>query len=208
MRATPLKKLRRNRPENSVFLNLAYDAEFANQFLAYVCGICAFGMAPRVTLEIPGGSRRLDRICSLIEDCQYSIHDLSWVVLDDSPVPVPRFNMPFELGLAVRHAMSSGSEHTWYVFESTPWRLQRSLSDLNGTDAYIHDNSVDGILRELAKAFVRRRRQPTVARMRLVYDTCLVQLPEILQQAAASSLFNARALQEIVIFASELANQL
>jgi hypothetical protein len=52
-------------------------------------------------VEIPGGARRLDRILRLIRSCRYSFHDLSRVELDRNPPPTPRFNMPFELGLAI-----------------------------------------------------------------------------------------------------------
>jgi hypothetical protein len=67
--------------EDFVFLNVPYDSIFAAPFLAYICGICAFGLIPRATLELQGGTRRLDRIVSLIESCRYSIHDMSRVEL-------------------------------------------------------------------------------------------------------------------------------
>jgi hypothetical protein len=78
-------------PKNrtSVFLNLPYDSKFENLYLAYICGIQAFGMAPRVALEIPGGKRRLDRITQLIRTCKYAIHDLSRVELDSRPLAHP-----------------------------------------------------------------------------------------------------------------------
>jgi len=121
--------------QKSVFLNLPYDARFRSLFLAYVAGTSAFGLIPRATLEIPGSARRLDRILALMESCQYSIHDMSRVQLDRRPPPTPRFNMPFELGLAVEyHTRRANREHTWFVFETRPWRLQKSLNDLNGTD--------------------------------------------------------------------------
>src|SRR3984885_3421054 len=84
----------------SVFLNIPYDAGFENLFLAYISAISAFGFTPRATLEIPF-NRRLDRILSLIEKSEYSIHDLSGVQLDRAIPCTPRFNMPFELGLTV-----------------------------------------------------------------------------------------------------------
>jgi hypothetical protein len=91
----------KQKPRDKVFLNLPYDPKFANLFLAYICAIHAFGMDPRVTLEIPGGARRLDRIFELIQSCDFSVHDLSRVQLDRAKPRTPRFNMPFELGLAV-----------------------------------------------------------------------------------------------------------
>jgi hypothetical protein len=68
--------------------------------MAYIAGITSFGLVPRATLEIPGGKRRLDRIFTLIRGCRYSFHDMSRVELDSKRPPTPRFNMPFELGLA------------------------------------------------------------------------------------------------------------
>jgi hypothetical protein len=96
----------KQRPRDRVFLNLPYDPKFENLFLSYICAVQAFGMDPRVTLEIPGGTRRLDRIFSLIQSCEYSVHDLSCVRLDRAKPSTSRFNMPFELGLAVAWEMS------------------------------------------------------------------------------------------------------
>ena len=208
MPKTPRAKRPSDGIGDSVFLNVPYDARFSAQFLAYLCGICAFGLVPRVTLEIQGGTRRLDRIVELIESCRYSIHDLSWVVVDATPPPTPRFNMPFELGLCVLHTMRSDAEHTWFIFESMAWRIQKSLSDLNGTDPYIHEDTIEGVFRELAKAFVRTGRQPSVKQMQFLYDHLTINLPRILTDAAATDPFNARAFSDIVVFTSALAQSL
>ena len=56
------------------------------------------------TLELPGPQRRLDRIAELLASCHYSFHDLSRVETAGPAPRVPRFNMPFELGLAVEHS--------------------------------------------------------------------------------------------------------
>jgi len=50
-----------------VFLNVPYDRNFADLFLAYIAGLTALGLVPRVTLEIAGGERRLDRTLDLIQ---------------------------------------------------------------------------------------------------------------------------------------------
>jgi hypothetical protein len=189
--------------KDAVFLNVPYDAQFSELFSAYICGLCAFGLTPRATLELPVETR-LDRIVGLIEACRYSIHDLSRTTLDPGPPETPRFNMPFELGLAVSHARRRSS-HKWFVFESTAYRLQRSLSDLNGTDPYIHDGTVQGVFRELAKAFVRAKRQPTVPQMQRIYDETKSEASRIHENAGSSESFNARVFQEMVIFATSLA---
>jgi hypothetical protein len=133
---------------------------------------------------------------------------MSRVELDSTPPPTPRFNMPFGLGLSVLHANRSPDAHTWFLFESVNWRIQKSLSDLNGTDPYIHDGTVEGVFRELAKAFVRADRQPSVREMRLLYDGLSPVMPRILTDAAAADPFNARAFQDIVVFTTALAQDL
>lgn len=92
------------RPLNTAFLNVPYDKKYEDLYLAFIAGLCGFGLTPRATVEIPGSERRLNRILSLIKDCRYSFHDLSRVELDRRSPPTPRFNMPFELGLAVASA--------------------------------------------------------------------------------------------------------
>jgi hypothetical protein len=195
--------------QKSVFLNLPYDARFRSLFLAYVAGTSAFGLIPRATLEIPGSARRLDRILALMESCQYSIHDMSRVRLDRRPPPTPRFNMPFELGLAVGyHTHRANREHTWFVFETKPWRLQKSLSDLNGTDVYVHGGTPAGVFRELLSAFVRHHNQPTVRQMTVIFEALQKNLRPILQETGAASAFEASVFRRISVYASALADEL
>lgn len=201
---------RKNRAvKDTVFLNIPYDPLFSTLFLAYVAGLSAFGLMPRATLEIPGSTRRLERIISLIKSCEYSIHDLSRVELDPIPPPTPRFNMPFELGLAVALDASFPKErHAWFVFETAQWRIQKSLSDLNGTDAYVHGGTVDGVFRELAKAFVRSKKQPTVQHMRTIYDRSTTVLPKLLADAGSEGPFQARVFQDLIVYAGTVADEL
>jgi hypothetical protein len=101
----------------SVFLNVPYDAAFENLLLAYIAAVSAYGFAPRATLEIPFGQRRLDRILTLIQESRYSIHDLSRVQVDRKAPRTPRFNMPFELGLTVALEKTAHPDHSWIVCE-------------------------------------------------------------------------------------------
>ncbi len=180
---------------------------FQNLCLAYICGISALGFVPRATLEIPGGSRRLDRIFRLIRNCPFSVHDLSRVELDRKRPPTPRFNMPFELGLCVAWERIGKKKHTWFVYESRMRRLAKSLSDLNGSDPHIHGGTVTGVLRELCSAFVRSGRRPSIQQLRKVYRDVEKSLPEVLRRAGAKSIFNARVFKDICVIASESADK-
>lgn len=192
-----------------VFLNIPYDAQFENLFLAYIAGISAFGLVPRATLEIPGSSRRLEKILALMKECRYSIHDLSRVELDRTPPTTPRFNMPFELGLAVaQHGVGPGSKRDWFVCESVRHRLLKSLSDLNGTDPHIHDGRIRGLFRELGDIFARTDRQPSAAQMERIYRGLRNSLPEILSKSGTKSVYGARVFRELCVVASVYASKL
>lgn len=190
-----------------VFLNVPYDHDFEKLFLAYIAGITAFGLVPRATLEIPSSSRRLDKIIALIETCRYSVHDLSRVKCNPHAPRTPRFNMPFELGLAVAYQRKVGGEkHSWFVCEAMQFRLAKSLSDLNGTDPYIHDGKIVGVFRELCNIFARSDRQPTTQQMGQVYREISQNLAEIMRRSGATSPYTTRVFKDLIFVASDYAN--
>jgi hypothetical protein len=187
---------------NAAFLNVPYDERYQDLYLAFIAGLTAFGLDPRAALEVPGGNRRLDRIFELITSCQYSFHDLSRVQLDRKSPRAPRFNMPFELGLVLGWLQTSGRRnHTWFVFEAVERRVSKSLSDLDGTDPYIHDERPKGVFRELGNALVRSVDQPTTGQMYSVYRNIKIAAPLIMKNAGAKSLFEARVFRQLVVLA-------
>jgi len=68
---------------------------------------------------------------------------------------VPRFNMPFELGLAI--AISNFDRHVprhgLVVLEEKAHRLQLTLSDLNGLDPQVHGGTKRGMIRCVLNVF-------------------------------------------------------
>jgi hypothetical protein len=191
-----------------VFLNIPYDARFEDLFLAYITGIVALGFVPRATLEIQGGERRLEKIYDLIGECRYSIHDLSRVELDRRRPRVPRFNMPFELGLTVaRHWQDSPDKHVWFVCESMEYRLLKSLSDLNGTDPCIHGGTPTGVLRELLNMFERPGAKPRLKQLLLAYKQLRRLKPALLADGGPQRLFTKRAFEELCIAARTVTKQ-
>jgi hypothetical protein len=58
--------------QRTAFLNVPYDRRYEPLYLAFIAGLCGFGLIPRATIEIPGSERRLDRIIGLIRSCRYS----------------------------------------------------------------------------------------------------------------------------------------
>jgi hypothetical protein len=200
---------KRKRPRTEVFLNIPYDKKFERLFVAYIAGISAFGLIPRATLEITDSSRRLDKILQLIESCEYSIHDLSRVELDREKPRTPRFNMPFELGMAVAfQKRMKNKKQSWYVFESTSHRLEKSLNDLNGTDPRIHMGRIQGVMGELCQIFERRGRQPVVLQMMGIYRRLRKSQGAILKKSGGGTLYSRRAFLDISVAASKLADEI
>jgi len=190
---------------NSVFLNIPYDDEFRELYLAYIVGLYQLGLVPRLASGIQGGERRLDRILALIKTCRYSIHDLSRVELSVPPPETPRFNMPLELGLAIAWTHQNPKRHTWFVWESSPFRIQKSTSDLNGTDPNIHHGTVEGVLSELRCAFVLRD-SPSVQRMTKAFELVKVKVNKILSSAGTTDVFSASAFKALCFVALNAAS--
>ena len=190
----------------AVFLNIPYDEEFSSLYVAYIVGLYYLGLVPHIASEIAGGARRLERILALIKSCRYSIHDLSRVEVSAKPGSAPRFNMPLELGITVTWSALHPSRHTWFVFESEPYRLQRSTSDLNGSDAYIHGGSPEGVFRELLNAFWRRD-APSLHEMVREHRFAELGLKlHFLPKTGADSPYAQAVFQELCLFCSNFAH--
>lgn len=149
---TTSRHTRRSDP-GQVFLNIPYDRRYEPLFLALIAGLAGLGFTPRCVLEIPHQQNRLQRIFELMTSCASSVHDLSRTSVSRAAPRCPRFNMPFELGLAIAHTLKAGG-HQWIAIEEKRYRLQKSLSDLNGFDPYIHGGTPTGVLRVISDAFM------------------------------------------------------
>ena len=196
--------MRKRARRESAFLNVPYDRRYEPLYLAFIAGLSGFGLVPRATVEIASSDRRLERIVKLLRGCRYSFHDLSRIQIDHGKPPTPRFNMPFELGLAVDWALDANPRHEWFVFESKANRLQKSLSDLNGTDPFVHDGTAHGILRGLMNALTREVHRPDFEELDAIYRDLREAARQIRLQSGGS-LFEARAFRDLAVLARRLA---
>src|SRR3979409_951354 len=86
--------------ERKVFLNVPYDPQYGPLFIGMVAALVGLGFIPHCGRESQsGGPDRLRGIFRLLSSCGASIHDLSRMEVSGT-LKVPRFNMPFELGIA------------------------------------------------------------------------------------------------------------
>jgi hypothetical protein len=200
-------RVRSDRGSKAVFLNFPYDEQFIQLFLAYIAGVCSYGLIPRATLE-PAGERRLEKIVNLIWSCHYSFHDLSRVESDPIPPRTPRMNMPFELGLTVMASYRNPRRHTWCVFGKSHRHVLKSLSDLGGVDPYCHHGLPSGVLREIGNVLSRTGpRAPGIRDLKAVYQDLRHLLPKIIETAGARSCYEARVFRDLVYAARNAVNE-
>jgi hypothetical protein len=83
-------------------------------------------------------------------------------------------------------------------------RAEKSLSDISGTDVYIHNGNVRGVFTQLCNAFVRLKSQPTTQDMEQTYLRLRDLLPEFQTQTGADSPFEARIFRDLVVAARAL----
>jgi hypothetical protein len=114
--------------------------------------------------------------------------------------------MPFELGLLIGWLKAKRrSSDTYFVFESVERRLNKSLSDLDGTFPYIHEGKVRGVFRELNNALVKSRYEPTMQQMYYIYRKIKTASPLIIRSVGARSLFEPSVFKRLVVLATKYA---
>lgn len=169
-----------------VFINCPFTADFRDLMNAIVFTVIACGFRPRAALEAGnGGDIRVDKIVRLIKECSYSIHDLSAVELD-AINNLPRFNMPFELGLAIGLKKSSRSRSSFLILERHAFTSQKCLSDIAGQDLQAHGGDVGkiiSIVRNWLRTESRRNDLPGPKKIIDAFTAFQKALPEICENA-------------------------
>ncbi|MFL6201101.1 MAG: hypothetical protein ACJ76J_18175 [Thermoanaerobaculia bacterium] len=171
--------------------------------MALIATLTGLGRKPRCVLEVPAsGKDRLGRIFELLSGCGSSLHDLSRVALS-GPLQVPRFNMPFELGIA--YCLGKQSGHRFFVMEERAYRLQASLSDFNGLDPHIHEGTQEGILACLLDCFGTGGRTPAVKELKDLTNKLSRIILRLQREQSRDDPFSPHLFRRAVEAATELA---
>jgi hypothetical protein len=125
----------------NVFINCPFDEDYKPLFYALIFAVHDCGFLSRCALELlDSGAVRIDKICGVIQECQYGIHDISRTELS-TVHQLPRFNMPLELGLflgAKRFGQGEQSNKQCLILDQDPYRYQKFCSDIAGQDIQVH----------------------------------------------------------------------
>lgn len=133
----------------SVFINCPIDYEYRPLFYAVVFTVIRCDFYPRCAEEEADSSEiRLNKILRMISECKYGIHDLSRTKLDRK-THLPRFNMPFELGIffAAKHFGDyEQNKKNCLIFEKQSHSYEKYISDIKGQDIASHSNKPETII--------------------------------------------------------------
>lgn len=184
---------RREDAANRVFLNVPYDTEYEPVLVGLTSALIAIGRIPQLTFQIPdGGQGRMPRIFALLRSCRVSFHDLSAV---GQP---PRFNMPFELGLACAIKAQQASSHDFLILEKKPHRFERHLSDLKGVDAKIHGGKPIGAICAVLEVLDKPGRNPSPAEVQRLYRYLWRLLRTLKEEHGNRSLYSSQIYGKLV----------
>lgn len=130
--------------ERHVFINCPFDIAYRPLLYAMQFVITDLGFVARCALEEDNaGVIRVDKLVKIIGECKYAIHDLSRIEQDKRNL-LPRFNMPFELGLDLGcrwYGNKKQQVKSLLVLDKKRYRFQRFISDVSGQDPRAHNAS-------------------------------------------------------------------
>jgi hypothetical protein len=140
-------------PNRNVFINCPFDAEYRPCFEALLFAITHSGYNVRCALEdIDGANIRFHKLRKLIQESPRTIHDLSRIELGANALP--RFNMPFELGLAMGAKYFGDPQrrrNSALILVRRDYVLNAYLSDLGGNDPVAHGDDPARVIRAVIR---------------------------------------------------------
>lgn len=135
---------------DNIFVNCPFDKEYQPLLRALLFTILYAGKTPRIATErFNSAENRIDKICELISESQYGIHDLSRLQAEE-PDEIFRLNMPFELGIDFgtrKHGERIHANKRLLILETELYEYQKAISDLSGVDIKSHEDEARNLVR-------------------------------------------------------------
>jgi hypothetical protein len=130
---------------------------------------------------------RIDKIRRLIEESRFGIHDLSRTELD-AQSQLPRFNMPFELGLFLGAKVFGNKQQrrkSCLILDRDRYRYQQFMSDISGQDIEPHGDDYRAaitVVRNWLRDHSGRPSIPGGLRIQQRYEEFRLALPQLCKQ--------------------------
>ena len=135
--------------KKSVFINCPFDSAYEPLFHGLIFVVRHMKLVPKSALDLSDpGQPRFDKILALIENCKFSIHDISRTEVDPNH-GLPRFNVPFELGLDLgckRYGRLRQKQKKALILDVDRYRYRTFISGIAGFDIEEHNCSVAKVI--------------------------------------------------------------
>jgi hypothetical protein len=135
----------------NVFINCPFDADYRPLLKALIFTLLYLELEPRLSQTISSSTVRVNQIKQHIKNSKYSIHDLS----RSKPLKkneLPRFNMPYELGLDIGCGEYGGKKFAGkraLILETEKYHYQKVLSDIAGQDIENHNDDPNTLVQKV-----------------------------------------------------------
>lgn len=141
--------------ESNVFINCTFDIEYTPLLRPLVFTTIYLDLTPHLSQTISSSNIRINQIKTHIKSCKYGIHDLSRSKAM-SKDELPRFNMPYELGLDVGASEYGGTRlktKKILILETERYHYQKVISDIAGQDISSHDDNPQTLVKRVRDWF-------------------------------------------------------
>jgi len=136
---------------NNVFINCPFDSDYRPLLKALTFTLLYLEFEPLLSQTFSSSAIRINQIKQHIRSSKYSIHDLSRSkALKKNELP--RFNMPYELGLDIGCGEYGGkkfSSKRALILETERYHYQKVLSDIAGQDIENHNDDPNTLVKKV-----------------------------------------------------------
>jgi hypothetical protein len=141
--------------ETNVFINCPFDSQYIGLLRPLLFTIIYFDLEPKLSQTKSSSNVRIDQIKQHIRDSKFGIHDLSRSkALKKNELP--RFNMPYELGLDIgcaEYGRKKFRDKKILILETKKYHYQRVLSDIAGQDIEDHNDDPKTLVKKVRNWF-------------------------------------------------------
>lgn len=141
--------------ETNVFINCPFDDDYRVLLRPLIFSVIYFDFQPKLSQTQSSSHIRINQIKQHIRDSKFGIHDLS----RSKPLKkdeLPRFNMPYELGLDIGCCEFGGRKFKGkriLILETDKFHYQKVLSDIAGQDIENHNDDPATLVRKIRNWF-------------------------------------------------------
>ncbi len=141
--------------DTNVFINCPFDDEYKSLFRPLIFTLLILDFEPKISQTRSSSNIRINQIKQHIRESKYGIHDLS----RSKPMrrnDLPRFNMPYELGLDIGCAEYGGRKYATkriLILETEKYHYQKVISDIAGQDIENHGDDPATLVRKVRNWF-------------------------------------------------------